>query len=249
MIRAFSQQIQMCAEAEAESGLRDLLRQYDIRLHPLPALKVPPSFSRASVLVPLFWENGEWHVLLTIRSEKLRTHSGAVSFPGGKQDQKDENEVATALRESEEEIGLSPTDVKVVSVLPPALVRPNNIVTPVVAVIPKDFVPKTNTEEVRKVFRLPISRFLKEDYTMRKFKTLGIVVISYYFSDVVDGETIQTWGFTAQMVMRIAMVVFGSDQKREVTGYGAITKDTALASLSDIQPLQQVLDKVNLSKL
>ncbi|OWF45077.1 uncharacterized protein LOC110457489 isoform X2 [Mizuhopecten yessoensis] len=249
MIRAFSQQIQMWTEGEAESRLEDILRQYDTRLHPSNDLNIPPGFNRASVLVPLFWKNGEWNVLLTVRSENLRSHSGLVAFPGGKEDPEDENVVATALRESEEEIGLDRKHVRVLCVLSPAIVRPANIVTPVVAIIPKDFEPIRNVEEVRKVFSLPISRFLNEDYTVKKFPFRGSLFFAYFFSDIIDGETIQTWGYTAQVIMKIAMVILDSDQQREVTEGHFMTKDTSLSAQTETDLLQQMLDNVKDSKL
>ncbi|XP_033754116.1 uncharacterized Nudix hydrolase NudL-like isoform X3 [Pecten maximus] len=239
----------MCSEEEARSRLMDLLRKYDTRSQSQNDLNIPPAFSRASVLVPLFWRNGEWNVLLTVRSKHLRSHSGLVAFPGGKQDPEDKDVIATALREAEEEIGLSPNDVIIVNVLPPSFVRPKNIVTPVVAIIPSDFLPKRNVEEVQKVFSLPISRFVREDFTTKRFTMHDTVVVAYYFTDVIDGESIQTWGYTAQVIMRIALVVLESDQQRDVTDGFVITKDTALSTLADSNIIQRLLDHLKHSNL
>ena len=71
------------------------------------------SFQPAAVLILLIQYENQYKVLLTKRSEKLRQHSGEISFPGGRQDPEDENLKFTALREAEEEVGLDPNVVSV----------------------------------------------------------------------------------------------------------------------------------------
>ena len=66
----------------------------------------------ASVLVPMFIKNDEWHLLYTRRTDTLQFHKGQVSFPGGVCDPRDESSKATALRESYEEISLNPDFIK-----------------------------------------------------------------------------------------------------------------------------------------
>ncbi|XP_061752213.1 uncharacterized protein nudt7 isoform X2 [Nerophis ophidion] len=82
-----------------------------------------PALNKASVLVPLFVRSGKLHTLMTLRSEELRTSGGEVCFPGGKQEPGDKDEVDTALREAEEEIGLLPADVHVVCTLQPIITK------------------------------------------------------------------------------------------------------------------------------
>ncbi|XP_021364468.1 uncharacterized protein LOC110457489 isoform X3 [Mizuhopecten yessoensis] len=237
MIRAFSQQIHNMAGNWR--SLESILRPFDTRIHPLP-IQVPSNLVRASVLVPLFWKNGEWRVMLTIRASSLRTHSGVVAFPGGKQDDTDEHEIAAALRESNEEVGLNPEDVRVLAVLPPSFASENILVTPVASVIPNDFVPKVNEDEVRKVFDLPLSRFLTEDYTMTRHEHHGGNVCLYYFTDNIDGETVKTWGYTATIAMRVAMVILDSDVSRELKDGFYITKENSLSSLSQSNTLKRL---------
>ncbi len=71
------------------------------------------SFQPAAVLILLIQYDDAYRVLLTKRSEKLRQHSGEVSFPGGRQDPEDESLEFTALREAQEEVGLDPNDVAI----------------------------------------------------------------------------------------------------------------------------------------
>lgn len=180
-------------------------------------------------------------MFLTIRSSGLRIHSGLVAFPGGKQDKDDKGEIAAALREAQEEVGLNPRDVRVLSVLPPSFVSETMIVTPVTATIPNDFVPRANQTEVRKTFDLPLSRFLKDDYKLSKVPRLGGHVCIYHFSDNIGGEKVETWGYTAMVIMRVALVILASDVRREVTDGMCITKDTALSSLTQSKTLQRLL--------
>ena len=75
--------------------------------------------TEAAVLVPLYVRDGELHAVFTKRREDLRRHPGEISFPGGRRDHPDEELEATALREAEEEIGLSPKDVELLGTLAP----------------------------------------------------------------------------------------------------------------------------------
>lgn len=77
----------------------------------------------ASVLVPLFIRYGQIHVVLTVRSSKMRHHKGEVAFPGGMKEDGDKDEVTTSLRESQEEIGMDPDSVTVVAKLLPRVTR------------------------------------------------------------------------------------------------------------------------------
>jgi 8-oxo-dGTP pyrophosphatase MutT (NUDIX family) len=78
-----------------------------------------PGTKDAAVLVPLYLDSGALHAVFTKRRDDLKRHAGEISFPGGRQDFPDEDLRTTALRETEEEIGLAPTDVEVVGALEP----------------------------------------------------------------------------------------------------------------------------------
>lgn len=110
-----------------------------------PALT--PPLRKAAVLLPLFQnsEDGEIHCLLTVRSSHMRSHAGEVCFPGGKIDE-GETAIAAALREAWEEIGLPSEAVRIVGEMTPTLSLHLLEVTPVVAFIPADFVPRPNPE-------------------------------------------------------------------------------------------------------
>src|SRR3954464_5580331 len=78
-----------------------------------------PGNTDAAVLVPLYLDGDALHAVFTKRRDDLRRNAGEISFPGGRQDFPDEDLRITALREAEEEIGLSRDDVDLVGALPP----------------------------------------------------------------------------------------------------------------------------------
>jgi len=217
--------VKMTSTEDVES----LFQKFDTRKNQ-SGLKVPPRFKKASVLIPLFKKNGDWYVLLTLRSKHLSSHADTVSFPGGREDEQDHDEVSTALREAQEEVGLNPEDVRIIATLPASFVRPNNIVTPVLGIIPDDFVANPHDGEVQKVFSLPLSRFLNEDYQCKRsiFSFAeGHKIVIFHFDDCIEGENVTTWGFTSALCIRVAMVIFQSPVKHEFFVGEPITKDTA----------------------
>src|SRR5881275_2960633 len=96
-----------------------------------------PYARKAAVLLPLFEQDGEPYLVFIRRASTLRAHSGEIAFPGGGSDLTDTSPIMTALREAEEEIGLNPTCVEVLGILPPVFtVVSNYLVLPVVAFLP-----------------------------------------------------------------------------------------------------------------
>lgn len=212
--------------------LKEIFKRYDRRENPLKEIDHPvSSLRRASVLVPLFYKNGELRVLLTKRSNDLTHHAGYVAFPGGMKDDKDKSDIDTALRESEEEIGLSPSDVEVVAVLGPGIVRPNSLVIPVIGIISPDFVPVKNEREVALIFDLPLERFLRDDrLTIRTYRAENSKQLTFHvhhFLDNINGEELDTWGFTASYCVLVALVAFQSEKQFCFVDDVITTKDNA----------------------
>ncbi|KAL7885613.1 hypothetical protein AOLI_G00059080 [Acnodon oligacanthus] len=110
-----------------------------------------PALTKASVLIPLFVREGKLQVLMTVRSTELKHNAGEVCFPGGKSDRNDRDEIDTALREAEEEIGLPPDGVEVVCRLIPVLNQRGLLVTPVVGFISESFQARPNPAETRSI--------------------------------------------------------------------------------------------------
>ena len=158
---------------------------------------------RASVLIPLLEREGQTRILLTRRAENLRSHSGQVSFPGGKEDELDESSLETALRETDEEIGLKSKDVKIIGCLDQIISLHYFLVTPFVGLISEDFIPNPNILETDSVFEVPLNFFMNsehhwsEELNHRKFP-----VISHHFIF----EEFDIWGMTAKLILRLLEV-------------------------------------------
>lgn len=112
---------------------------------------------RAAVLVPLYEEGKEFHVLLTKRSESVKTHQGEIGFPGGLWQPEDPDIMATALREAYEEVGIRPEDVEVLGQLDDTSTATSNfLITPTVGVIPHPYPFQMNPEEIAGLLYLPL---------------------------------------------------------------------------------------------
>jgi 8-oxo-dGTP pyrophosphatase MutT (NUDIX family) len=118
-----------------------------------------PTLICAAVLVPLLCKDGEWHILVTQRTEQVEQHKGQISFPGGACDVGDAGLEATALRETFEEIGVPPESVEILGHLDDFPTVTHFVVTPFVGVIPHPFGYRLNRREVEAIVEVPISFF------------------------------------------------------------------------------------------
>jgi 8-oxo-dGTP pyrophosphatase MutT (NUDIX family) len=128
-----------------------------------PGMTPIPPIKDAAVLVPLIDRPDGMAVLLTHRTTHLANHAGQVSFPGGRVDLGDGDVEETALRETEEEIGLDRSHVRIVGRLDTYLTRTGFAVTPVVGVIAPPFELAPDPFEVAEVFEVPLTFLLNPD--------------------------------------------------------------------------------------
>ncbi|HEX7168822.1 MAG TPA: CoA pyrophosphatase, partial [Acidimicrobiales bacterium] len=140
----------------------DDVRAALVDLPDLPAVLGPPVRGEAAVLAPVFEEDGEARVILTRRTEWLRSHSHQVAFPGGRADE-GEAPVDAALREAYEEIGLDPSSVEIVGRLTrlATMSNPQGAIHPFVGLLRgrPELVP--NPDEVERVFDLPLADLME----------------------------------------------------------------------------------------
>uniref|UniRef100_A0A8C6S954 Peroxisomal coenzyme A diphosphatase NUDT7 n=1 Tax=Neogobius melanostomus TaxID=47308 RepID=A0A8C6S954_9GOBI len=173
---------------------------------------------KAAVLIPLFVKEEELHTLMTLRSMTLRTNAGEVCFPGGKRDPSDRDDVETALREAEEEIGLRSDQVQLVCKLTPVINKSGLMVTPVVGFIDETFCPSPNPAEVSAVFTLPLDVFTRENNHAQLQGVPGLVgpLHSFHYEDLMSGRHYHIWGLTAALAMLVAVCALHKRTEFEV---------------------------------
>ena len=151
------------------------------------------------VLLLLDPSGDELKVILTLRKQYEGTHSGQMSFPGGKQEPSDTDLTQTALRETNEEIGISPNHIRVIGKLSELYIPPSNfLVYPTVGVLKEEASFKKDDAEVEEIVPIPLSFFLNEKSRGKtNIKIMGnstVDVPAYVY----DRYTI--WGATAIMM-------------------------------------------------
>jgi 8-oxo-dGTP pyrophosphatase MutT (NUDIX family) len=169
----------------------------------------------AAVLVPLFEEGGETRVILTVRSDQLRSHQGEVAFPGGRLEP-GEGVVDAALREAYEEVGLDPALATVVGELAPLpTVASNTVMTPVVATLEERPTLQASPDEVDRVFDVALSDLVAEGAFHEEWWSVpgrpGVSGLPggefpVWFFAVAD-ETV--WGATARTLVELICLVLG----------------------------------------
>lgn len=158
----------------------------------------PSSPAAAAVLVPIVDHEDGLSVLLTQRATHLKNHAGQISFPGGRIEATDEGPLAAALRETEEEIGLSREHVTFVGYLEPHLVLTGYWVTPVVGFVRPGFALQLDSREVDSTFEVPLTHILDSANHTSRERMLGTTPVRVY--DIPYGER-HIWGATAGMLL------------------------------------------------
>jgi 8-oxo-dGTP pyrophosphatase MutT (NUDIX family) len=160
----------------------------------------------AAVLLPLTRFDQEWHLLFTRRTNRVETHKGQVSFPGGACDPGENTPEQTALREAQEEIGLRPQDVRVLGRLNSLATITSFRVSQVVGIVPWPYAFRVENAEVARVFTMPLA-WLSAPGNCWEFNPPGnrfkLIVYHPY-----DGELL--WGATASMTRQFIEVLLSN---------------------------------------
>ncbi|MFV0577026.1 MAG: CoA pyrophosphatase [Vibrio sp.] len=155
---------------------------------------------KAAVLIPCVDRPEGLSVILTKRALHLKNHPGQISFPGGKFEQSDIDLANTALREAQEEIGLSPSKVKLIGQLPPLTTISKFSVTPFISIVDADYQTRIDTNEVDCLFEVPASYlFNPSNLYTKKIKVKGISHRIF----AINYQQHFIWGVTAQIIQAL----------------------------------------------
>ena len=160
----------------------------------------------AAVLVPLVTHDSHISMLLTQRTDHLHDHAGQISFPGGRVEAADRSVEHTALRETEEEVGLSASHIEVIGRLDRYVTRTGFDVTPVVGFVRPPYPVEPDPFEVADVFEVPLS-FLLDRRNHQRHSRVFQGKERFYYAMPYEDRFI--WGATAGMLVNLVDILMG----------------------------------------
>lgn len=191
----------------------DLIRDALARRNPITA--APEGLMPAAVMLLIYRKDGEHCVLLNKRSMTVEHHKGEMSFPGGARDPEDADFEDTALRETDEEMGIKPSDVTILGRLDDNVTRSNFLVKVFVGTIPYPYEFKPSSHEIAEVVEIPIS-VLRDPAYWR------------WDSRIEDGErtSVRSYGYQEHLVYGATAKIL--DQFLDVIEDGLTKEDSSL---------------------
>jgi len=157
------------------------------------------SLIEAGVLLPIFLKDEVPHILFTKRTDKVEHHKGEISFPGGMKSIKDGNILQTAMRETEEEIGVAMKDIEILGCLDDMSTVTGFKIVPFAGIIPYPFEFRVNTDEIERLIEVSLPLLMLENRwseILREYKGEMFKTYSFNF----NGDVI--WGATAEIFIR-----------------------------------------------
>lgn len=181
---------------------------------------IRPGFDRtektrkAGVLILLYEKNKELYVSFIQRTEYNGPHSGQISFPGGKYEEGDKNIIETALRETQEEIGINPEMIDIYGPLTPLHIPVSNfIVYPIIGIHKNSPLFNIDPLEVKEVIEVRLHDLLNpENCTSKEFKYGDLSFIA----PIYNPNNITIWGATAMMLSEFLEIVRKNNTKFRV---------------------------------
>ena len=167
------------------------------------SVKDESTLRSAAVLLPITRHKPgfESNLVLTVRSENLTSHAGQISLPGGTQEDHDDDLVATALRETEEEIGLKSKEVEIIGRLGTLALPSGYLVSPIAGLIDNDLDFTPQPEEVAHIFQAPLKLILNVNAYKKSsvsFKGIDQNILELQY------ENYRIWGATAAILYHLA---------------------------------------------
>jgi len=186
-------------KSEYELTEEKTLIKYLIAMGKKPA----ENFLPASVLIPLVRnkKNGHWDIILTRRAKHLKHHPGEISFPGGRFETSDLDLQTTAIRETQEEIGIQKDQINIIGRLPQQNTISQYRVTPYVGIIDQNYKINIDRNEVDEVFLIPLVFALNRANQEKVTQINNKQSYSYY---VIKYNKYNIWGATARMLVNLS---------------------------------------------
>ena len=206
-MKAFIEKIEQRMKSPLPGGEAHLRMAHATRLHYMEA---PVDAKQAAVLLALFPKDSEWYILFIERNASDRDqHSGQLGFPGGKAEQFDGTMLGTALRETEEEVGISVGQVRVLGALTGIYIPVSNFqVHPFLGYLDAQPMYQLQKEEVNDVLEVPLSHFQKPSNRMltdiRVNSQITLKNVPYFD---IHGRVL--WGATAMMLNELMEIIRG----------------------------------------
>tara|TARA_Y100000589_G_scaffold267127_1_gene258554 strand:- start:4624 stop:5232 length:609 start_codon:yes stop_codon:yes gene_type:complete len=176
----------------------------DFDLNPDMAFNQKSNFLEASVLIPVLTFKKDLEILLTKRSINLKNHPGQIAFPGGKKEKFDSSPIETALRETEEEVGLSPHLVEIIASLPTHKTATGFIIKPYIGAISLPFEETLRCGEVDEIFTIPFSHILNEENFSIQTRNWNGSQRKYY---AIPYGPYYVWGATARILLNLSQAL------------------------------------------
>lgn len=159
---------------------------------------VDERLTSSAVLIPLFYREGECHIVFAERSDEVDFHKGQICFPGGTREPCDASLLETALREANEEIALNAEDVEILGELDDNLtVTSGYVISPFVALVPYPCAFEVDSREIKQIFSVPLSALMDKAVFREECQTFDGKTVPVYFYEY-EGHVI--WGATARIL-------------------------------------------------
>jgi len=174
--------------------------------------KIPPASSvnsdgltAAAVSILIYPKKDGLTIILNKRTDRVEHHKGEISFPGGGRDPEDNSILATALRETQEEMGIDPDDIEILVQLDQVSTRSGFSITPFVGVIPPDYDFKVSNIEIAEVLEVPIESLINTENQVPDDRIWGTDVPNRQYSYVYGEHVI--WGATARIITQLLEIL------------------------------------------
>lgn len=172
------------------------------------------NIKKSAVLILLYPKDDQLYFCLTKRNSKLKHHPGQLSFPGGQCEKNETDPAVTALRETKEEIGIEPINIQILGKLSELYIPVSNfLIHPYIGWISKEPKFTINTNEVDKLFLLPLNAIINNDHkkTMPVETSQGVLDVPCY---LIDEQLI--WGATSMMIAELEVILKKQNTHRAI---------------------------------